>query len=69
MNSRQPVLVKQWEKEVLEEHERLSNELFKRLPLGRKIHAYIFAVVFVGLILINVWAVGYTVYALIFKRS
>ncbi len=55
--------------ELIEEHKRLEEELFRQMPLKERIHAYIFAIVYVGTILFGLWLLGYTVYVLITRRA
>lgn len=55
--------------ELIEEHQRLEEELFKRTPLKEKIHAYIFAMAYVGAILFSLCLVGYIVYILITRSA
>lgn len=69
MKDYESVLVENKKGELLSEHKRLEEELFKRMPFREKIHAYIFAIAYVGAIFFGIWFVGYITYALIFKRS
>lgn len=54
---------------LIGEHKRLEEELFRRMPLKERIHAYIFAMAYVGTILFGLWLLGYIIYVFLTRRA